>query len=138
MIGIIDLKICNLKYIHSAVNNLGHYYEIINKEKNKNLKKFSHLIIPGVGSFSNISKEFFSNKDFEMSFNSFVQSGKPILGICLGMHFLSKSGFENGHNNGLGLIDAEVQLMPNNKNINFNLPHIGWNEVEIKKKTYNF
>ena len=59
MIGIIDLEICNLKSIQSAIYNLGYDLKIINKKKDKDLKEISHLIIPGVGSFSNISKEYF-------------------------------------------------------------------------------
>ena len=134
MIGIIDLEICNLKSIESAIYNLGYDFKIINKKKDKDLKEISHLIIPGVGSFSNISKEYFSDKKFDENLKSFINSGKPILGICLGMHFLSKHGYENGVNNGLGLIDATVDIMPSDQSRNFNLPHVGWNEIQIIKK----
>ena len=134
MIGIIDLEICNLKSIQSAIYNLGYNFKIINKRKDIDLNTISHLIIPGVGSFSNISKEYFSDKKFDANLKSFVKSGKPILGICLGMHFLSKYGNENGINDGLGLIDASVDIMPTNDSGNFNLPHVGWNEIQIIKE----
>ena len=134
MIGIIDLEICNLKSIQSAIYNLGYDFNIINKKKDIDFKKISHLIIPGVGSFSNISKEYFSDKKFDANLRSFVKSGKPILGICLGMHFLSKYGNENGINDGLGFIDATVDIMPTNDSGNFNLPHVGWNEIQIIKE----
>ena len=134
MIGIIDLEICNLKSIQSAIYNLGYNFKIINKRKDIDLNTISHLIIPGVGSFSNISKEYFSDKKFDANLKSFVKSGKPILGICLGIHFLSKYGNENGINDGLGLIDASVDIMPTNDSGNFNLPHVGWNEIQIIKE----
>tara|TARA_Y100001958_G_C21006210_1_gene388091 strand:+ start:81 stop:704 length:624 start_codon:yes stop_codon:yes gene_type:complete len=133
MIGIIDLEICNLKSIQSAIYNLGYDLKIVNK-KNIDFKKISHLIIPGVGSFSNISKEYFEDKEFDKNLRLFVKSGNPILGICLGMHFLSRYGNENGQNKGLGLIDASVDLMPYDNSKNFNLPHVGWNEIEIVQK----
>ena len=59
MIGILDLQVCNLTSVSSAVYNLGFDYNIIKIEERNKLDKISHLIIPGVGSFSNISKEYF-------------------------------------------------------------------------------
>ena len=134
MIGIIDLEICNLKSIQSAIYNLGFDFKLINKKKILNFDDISHLVIPGVGSFSNISKEYFSEQEFNTNLQSFVKSGKPVLGSCLGMHFLSKKGNENGINPGLNLVDATVDMMVSDKTRNFNLPHVGWNEIEIVKE----
>lgn len=133
MIGILDLEICNLSSVSSAVYNLGFDIKIIKINQRNQLKEISHLIIPGVGSFSNISKEYFENQNFETELNNFKKKGNPILGICLGMQFLATEGFENSKSKGLNFIEASVKLMETDNTKNFNLPHVGWNEINILK-----
>ena len=87
-----------------------------------------------VGSFSNISKEYFKNKNFSSELNDHKKKGKPILGICLGMQFLATEGFENLKSKGLNFVDASVNLMETDNTKNYNLPHVGWNEINILKK----
>ena len=134
MIGILDLEICILTSVSSAVYNLGFDFKIIKITDKQNLNDVSHLIIPGVGSFSNISKEFYKNKSFPSELENFKNKGNPILGICLGMQFLASEGYENFKSKGLNFIDASVDLMESDYTKNFNLPHVGWNEIYILKK----
>jgi imidazole glycerol-phosphate synthase subunit HisH len=133
MIGILDLEICNLASVSSAVYNLGFDFNIIKINENKKLDKISHLIIPGVGSFSNISNEYFNENNFSFELNDYVKKGKPVLGICLGMQFLATEGFENRKSKGLNLIEGSVNLMKTDESKMFNLPHVGWNEINITK-----
>ena len=133
MIGILDLKICNLSSVSSAVYNLGFDIKIIKIDRKDQLNDISHLIIPGVGSFSNISKEYFKNKNFASELDNYKKKGKPLLGICLGMQFLATEGFENNKSKGLNFIEASVNLMETDDTKNFNLPHVGWNEINILK-----
>ena len=133
MIGILDFEICNLTSVSSAVYNLGFDIKIIKIDQKDQLKEISHLIIPGVGSFSNISQEYFENKNFVAELDDYKKRGKPILGICLGMQFLITEGFENNKSKGLNFIDGSVNLMETDKSKEFNLPHVGWNEINILK-----
>ena len=133
MIGILDFEICNLTSVSSAVYNLGFEIKIIKIDQKDQLKEISHLIIPGVGSFSNISQEYFRNKNFVSELNDYKKKGKPILGICLGMQFLITEGFENNKSKGLNFIDGSVNLMKTDRSKEFNLPHVGWNEINILK-----
>ena len=133
MIGILDFEICNLTSVSSAVYNLGFDIKIIKIDQKDQLKEISHLIIPGVGSFSNISQEYFRNKNFVSELDDYKKKGKPILGICLGMQFLITEGFENNKSKGLNFIDGSVNLMETDKSKEFNLPHVGWNEINILK-----
>tara|TARA_B100001123_G_scaffold399422_1_gene484411 strand:- start:857 stop:1306 length:450 start_codon:yes stop_codon:yes gene_type:complete len=55
---------------------------------------------------------------------------KPFLGICVGMQLLAETSFENGNHNGLGWIGGQIKKIPNR---NLKLPHMGWNNVIIKK-----
>ena len=133
MIGILDLEVCNLTSVSSAVYNLGFDFKVIKISEKGKLDDISHLIIPGVGSFSNISIEFYKNKSFEQELENFKNKGCPILGICLGMQFLATEGNENYKSKGLNFIDATVNLMESDPSKNFNLPHVGWNEINIVK-----
>jgi glutamine amidotransferase len=134
MIGILDLDICNLKSVSSAVYNLGFDVRLLKNNDKEKLNDITHIIIPGVGSFSNISEQFFKNREFNFKLNQYVKSGKLLLGICLGMQFLATEGYENGINKGLNFFDGKVDLMKINNKKEYSLPHIGWNEIQIKKK----
>lgn len=133
MIGILDLEVCNLTSVSSAVYNLGFDIKIIKISEKEKLNDISHIIIPGVGSFSNISAEFYKNKSFGSELEKFKNKGSPILGICLGMQFLASEGNENYKSKGLNFINATVNLMESDSSKNFNLPHVGWNEINILK-----
>ena len=61
--------------------------------------------------------------------NSVVEANKPLLGICLGMQLLFKSGEEDGHNAGLGFIKGSVQKIKTS----YKIPHMGWNNICFKK-----
>ena len=134
MIGILDLQICNLTSVCNALYSLGFDYNIIKINEEKKLQQISHLIIPGVGSFSNISNEYFRNNNFVTELNNYKKKGKPLLGICLGMQFLATEGFENFKSQGLNFINATVKLMDSDDTNNYNLPHVGWNEINILKE----
>jgi glutamine amidotransferase len=63
--------------------------------------------------------------------NDFAASGKPLMGICLGMQILSSIGSENTISDGLGLIPGEVKLMEGPENLK--LPHVGWNNISLSQ-----
>ena len=77
--------------------------------------------------------ESFENKNFSSELDNYKKKGKPLLGICLGMQFLATEGFENNKSKGLNFIEASVNLMETDNTKNFNLPHVGWNEINILK-----
>jgi glutamine amidotransferase len=91
-----------------------------------NVNSYSGLLLPGVGNFDPAIK---SIRDYSKTdFVDFVGNNVPVLGICLGMEmFFEKS--EEGKERGLGVIDGEVVLLPNNMKI----PHMGWNDIQVKK-----
>ena len=129
MIAVIDNDCSNLKSITNALSFLNIPCEVI--KANELDEKFSHAIIPGVGSFStamnNLKK---NNADFKII--DFYKKKKPIMGICLGMQLLSTLGEEGGNTLGLNLIPGSVKKI--NIIDNKYLPHIGWNDVNIVKK----
>ena len=122
MIGIIDIGLGNLSSIKKEINSLLFDVKIITKPDL--VKNCSHLILPGVGSFKFGMKQI-KNFGWEIPINDFVNSGKPILGICLGMQLLFTNGNEFGLEKGLNLISGDVVKLKQNKDYKF--PHVGWN-----------
>ena len=90
-----------------------------------NPNQYSGLLLPGVGNFDPAMR---SIRDFsKIQFQDYIDN-TPILGICLGMEmFFEKS--EEGKEKGLGIIDGEVIVLPSSMKV----PHMGWNDLEIKK-----
>ena len=87
----------------------------------------THLILPGVGAFSDAMRGLTASGWVEALTTHAVTAQKPFLGICLGMQLLAENSTEYGLNNGLGWIAGTVTKLDN---AGVRLPHIGWNDVE--------
>ena len=89
---------------------------------------YSGILLPGVGNFDPAIR---SIRDYsKIDFKDYVKDKIPVLGICLGMEmFFEKS--EEGTEEGLGVIDGEVIVLPNTMKV----PHMGWNSLEIKTQS---
>tara|TARA_Y100000816_G_C26023188_1_gene535337 strand:- start:473 stop:1081 length:609 start_codon:yes stop_codon:yes gene_type:complete len=127
MIGILDYGAGNLHSVNNALTFLGAKSKIVS-EKN-DIYSFDSLIIPGVGSFQNAMKKF-NEKEIVQPILDFAYSGKPILGICLGMQILATNGYEPVKTQGLNLIPGEVRPI----RTSLKLPHVGWNGISINKE----
>jgi glutamine amidotransferase len=110
-------------------NNLQAEVNIINTSKEVN--SATHIILPGQGAFASCMKGLINIPGMveELSESVLIQK-KPFLGICIGMQLLANTGNENGIHKGLGWINGEIKRLPQK---NIKLPHMGWNEVSIKK-----
>lgn len=127
MIGIIDYGMGNLKSICNALESINEEY-LISAYK-YDLRKCSGLILPGVGSFK--EGMFNLRKDGLYSVVKEVEgTGKPLLGICLGMQLLFEKGYEGEETKGIGLLKGKVIKMDEEK---FRVPNIGWNSLNINK-----
>tara|TARA_B100001989_G_scaffold251018_1_gene229321 strand:- start:171 stop:782 length:612 start_codon:yes stop_codon:yes gene_type:complete len=124
MIGIIDLGINNIGSLQNALKNLEVNFETIKSKSN--LGTFSHLILPGVGSFDS-GVDALEKADLFDSLKKLDFANTKILGICLGMQLLCKDS-EEGLRKGLGLLDLNVKNLKN-LGCNEKIPHVGFNEV---------
>ena len=122
---IIDYGSGNVNSIKSALDILGKK-SIISKNK-KEIELSSHLILPGVGSFSNAISLLKKNIDLNFLENEVLTKQKPILGICVGMQIMANKGYEFGEHLGLGWVPGYVDKL----DTNLRLPHVGWNEVKL-------
>ncbi|MCX6165443.1 MAG: imidazole glycerol phosphate synthase subunit HisH [Ignavibacteriae bacterium] len=130
MIGIVDYGMGNLLSVKSAFEMIGADVKIC-KDSNE-LQNFEKIVLPGVGAFGDCIKNL-EEKNFISKLNEeILVKEKPILGICLGMQVMAKTGYEGGNFKGLGWFDADVELLiPNDSNLK--IPHIGWNNISYKK-----
>jgi glutamine amidotransferase len=119
MIGIVDYGMGNLFSVSKALERLGAEYFI----SGENLLEADALILPGVGSFRDAMERLPAD-----AIKNFVASGKPLLGICLGMQLLFEESEENGMTKGLGLLPGSVRRFPGQT---YKVPHMGWNRLEF-------
>ena len=132
-IGIINSGIANISSVANMIKKIGYQCSIINN-KNEFSTHFSHLIIPGIGSFDKGIKNL-KDSAFDEIIYKHVELEKPILGICLGMQLLGISS-EEGKSEGLKIIDEACSKfkLPDT----FSVPHMGWNYVYPKKDSILF
>jgi imidazole glycerol-phosphate synthase subunit HisH len=130
IVGIIDYNICNVGSIYNMLKKLS--VESIILSSPKDLDKLTHIILPGVGAFDkgmqNLEGYGFADELKHLLSHSKV----PLLGICLGMHFLMDAS-EEGKKEGLGLIRGQVKRFnfSNNTQNKMKIPHMGWNLVKF-------
>jgi glutamine amidotransferase len=101
------------------------------------LDQASHIILPGVGAFADCKRGLEARPGMLEALERAVRrEGKPFLGICVGMQLMATAGREFGVTPGLGWIAGEVRLLQpgNDRNgLALKVPHMGWNELQIRK-----
>lgn len=127
MIGVIDAELGNLRSLTNALDSLGFDVQVVTSPAG--FDGLSHLIIPGVGSYATAMHNI-RQKDLFQSILDFQRSGRPLLGICLGMQVLSETGEEVRTTEGLGLVPGKVVSLPQN---GLPVPHVGWNSVRQQR-----
>jgi glutamine amidotransferase len=95
------------------------------------------IILPGVGHFQKAVENLKHLKFWDTLNIAVMENKTPILGICLGMQLMAKRS-EEGNVEGFGWIDAEVIRFRIKDTLKYKVPHIGWNQVEIKKESRLF
>lgn len=131
MIGIIDYNMGNLASVYNACHLIDAKASIV-KDPNE-LKNFDRVILPGVGAFADAMKHL-NETGMKEAIYEFSKTGKPMIGICLGMQLLFESSQEFGHTQGLGLIDGEVVKFDKSKmHEDIKIPHMGWNTIINKE-----
>ncbi|MEM6468336.1 MAG: imidazole glycerol phosphate synthase subunit HisH [Planctomycetota bacterium] len=124
MITIVDYQMGNLRSVQKAVEKVGGRAEITSDPHA--IASAEQLILPGVGAFGDAMAEI-NRRDLAQPIRDFVETGRPFLGICLGLQLLFDEGFEHGTHRGLGILPGEVVRfeLPDGLKV----PHMGWNTV---------
>lgn len=122
--AVLDYDSGNVRSITNALRHTG-AQPLLTRER-RILQAADALVIPGVGAFGNAMESLRKYRLIE-AIRRFAASGKPILGICLGMQLLFDQSEEFGLHAGLGLIPGAVKRLPVKEDVR--LPHIAWNGV---------
>ena len=109
----------------------------VSSDLNK-IKSSDKVVLPGQGSFKSCIEALNKINGLTDILNEFtINNKKPLLGICVGLQMFADIGYEESETKGLGWISGKVSKI-NNQNGNYKLPHIGWNQINIVKKSKIF
>ncbi|MGB7329044.1 MAG: imidazole glycerol phosphate synthase subunit HisH [Rubripirellula sp.] len=124
MITIVDYQMGNLRSVQKAIEKVGGEAKISSDPAE--IASAEKLVLPGVGAFGDAMAEI-RRRDLASPIVDFVDSGRPFLGICLGLQLLFERGLEHGEHEGLGILAGDVVRfdLPSE----FKVPHMGWNTV---------
>ena len=131
-IGIVNYGAGNIRSVQNAFSYIGaQTQEVIDPDR---FSGFSHLVLPGVGSFHHAMNTLVSRGVDEAIYAS-INQGIPILGICLGMQLLATRSSEGGESVGLRLIAGDVdRLTLDQCNNNFKVPNVGFSPVDFSQE----
>ncbi|MGH7849654.1 MAG: imidazole glycerol phosphate synthase subunit HisH [Thermodesulfobacteriota bacterium] len=132
MIAIVDYGMGNLRSVSKAFQSQGFNVNVTRDPGD--IRNASGLVLPGQGAFGDCVKNLEENGIFH-TIKEFIQSGKPYLGICLGLQVLFEGSEESPGVAGLGLFGGKVVRFPSFKKERLKVPHMGWNRIGIRKKT---
>ena len=128
VIAIVDYEMGNLHSVCKGLEKAGATPKVT--DYSKDLERADAVVLPGVGAFDPAMRNL-RNRGLEGPIKSVIASGKPFLGICLGLQILFESSDE-GVERGLGIIRGKVKRFRPEAGIT--IPHMGWNQLEITQQ----
>jgi glutamine amidotransferase len=129
MIVIIDYGMGNLRSVQKGFEKVGHQALVTSDPAQ--VAAASKVVLPGVGAFEDAIAELRRLNLVKPVLNA-IDSGKPFLGICLGLQLLFDVSYENGRHEGLGVLPGEVVRFDLPKG--YTVPHMGWNQLNIRHR----
>lgn len=133
-VGIVDYGCGNLFSLNSSFNRIGAHCKVVSTPKE--LYACDKIVLPGVGAFADAISKLKSSgmADAVIDFAKV----KPLLGVCLGMQMLFDKSYEYGEHAGLSLIRGVVKPLAGHIDSSCKIPQMGWNALEIKKRSKLF
>ncbi|MED1412105.1 MULTISPECIES: imidazole glycerol phosphate synthase subunit HisH [Bacillus] len=123
MIAIIDYGMGNIRSVEQALKYIGAEYIVT--DDIEEILRSDGVILPGVGAFPK-AMDVLEKKDLVCVLKKVGNSGKPLLGICLGMQLLFEKSEELQNCNGLNLLPGVIRKLK----VPYKIPHMGWNELK--------
>lgn len=134
MIAIIDYGMGNLRSVQAGLEYVGQ--EAFVTDDSKEVTDAPAVILPGVGAFGDAIEKL-KETGLGDAFHEAVRSGKPCLGICLGLQLLFSESEEGGLHRGLDIIPGRVVRFSSRGGVKpfpHKVPHMGWNQIDIKRQ----
>ena len=128
MIAIIDYGMGNLRSVSKAFEAVGHQ-AVVTRDA-RVIGNAGHVVLPGVGAFGDCMANV-EQYGLVEPIKTAIQSGKPFLGICLGLQLLFTESEEFGPHRGLDIIPGKVRRFEGGQALK--VPHMGWNQVHIQR-----
>ena len=128
MVAVIDYGMGNLRSVLNAFSLIGADARLVGSPVG--LDEAERIVIPGVGAFPDAMKAL-DERGFTDALPGLGASGRPVLGICLGMQLLASQSSEYGNHAGLDLIPGSVELMEPGPGLR--IPHVGWNDLTVTR-----
>ena len=135
MIAIVDYGVGNLYSLERSFHAIG--ADVTVSADTKVLESADKLLLPGVGAFGDAAQKLRSSGLGEVVTQQ-AKSGKPLLGICLGMQLLFDMGYEYGEHPGLGLISGQMCPIADVIPGDLKIPHMGWNALDFTRESKLF
>ncbi len=132
MIAIVDYGMGNLRSVEKGFERFGFAVKVTDNPKD--LAGAEKLVLPGVGAFQD-AMEGLRQRNLIEPIKDCIRSGKPFLGICLGLQLLFSKGYEDGEHDGLDIIPGKVvrfDFSEDKTNGKLKIPHIGWNQISAR------
>ena len=128
MTAIVDYGVGNLFSLQSSLAAIG--AEAVVTADPEVLRVADRIILPGVGAFGDAAQKL-RDTGLDTVLKELAASGKPLMGICLGMQLLFEKSYEFGEFEGLGLIPGVVRPIADVIPADYKIPHIGWNALRF-------
>ena len=132
MIAIVDYGVGNLFSLEQSFKAIGQ--EVTVTADPEVLRKADKILLPGVGAFGDAAEKL-RQSGLDRVVVEQADSGKPLMGICLGMQLLFEEGHEYGVHKGLGLIPGKVVPIADVIPEDLKIPHMGWNGLKFQKES---
>ena len=133
MIAIVDYGVGNLFSLRSSLLALGQPAEVTGDSGV--IRSADRVILPGVGAFGDAADKLRAS-GLDRAVCEAADSGKPLLGICLGMQLLFEKGYEFGEHDGLGLLKGSIIPMQGTIPERLKIPQMGWNALKKKREHF--
>tara|TARA_B110000977_G_scaffold78825_3_gene106033 strand:- start:5791 stop:7434 length:1644 start_codon:yes stop_codon:yes gene_type:complete len=128
-VTLLDYGAGNVRSVRNAIIKLG--FTVKDVTTADEISKADKLIFPGVGAYGS-AMDILRERDLIDPLKEYCASGKPFMGVCLGLQLLFDGSEESGGVEGLGIIPGTVRKFVGDDLI---VPHIGWNTLDVKKNT---
>lgn len=129
MNAIVDYGLGNLRSVQKALEKVGHAATITDDPAT--IAQAERVILPGVGASAD-GLAALRSRGFEAPLKDFIDSGRPFLGICLGLQMLFDWTYEDGEHRGLGILPGKVVRFDIAADLK--VPHMGWNQVRFTRR----
>jgi len=135
MIAVIDYGMGNLRSVQKGFERVGHMAIVTSDPKV--ILGADRVVLPGVGAFADCMRNL-ESLGLAETVHRVIESGRPFMGICLGLQLLFEESEEFGLHKGLGVLPGRVVRFPtaveNNAEDLYKIPHMGWNKINIKRR----